>query len=141
MRLSRWCHLFHQDGVSALVNSITLGVVYVPTEELCSFTMGLRSPTDVVDTKFARLLISQGLLVQNQADDEKTFTETRERLRSDISLELLYLLVTDGCNLRCTYCFEETPLLTDPFRTTQMTKETVTKALDLFATMTAQHGN
>ena len=58
-----------------------------------------------------------------------------------MSLELLYLLVTDGCNLRCSYCFEEAPLLTSSFQSTQMTNETIVKALDLFATMTARYGN
>lgn len=141
MRLSRWCHMFHQDGVSALVNSLTLGVVYVSSEEMHAFTETLRSSDNVGETEFAQLLISQGLLVENQTADELAFAKTREQLRSEMSLELLYLLVTDGCNLRCTYCFEETPPLTSPFRPTHMTKETVVKALDLFATMTAQHGN
>ena len=141
MQLSRWCHLFHRDGVSALVNSLTLGAVYVPTEELHALMGKLRSLSDVSENELAQILISQGLLVESQAVDEQTFMEMRKRLKSEMSLELLYLLVTDGCNLRCTYCFEETPSLTGPFQTTQMTKETVTKALDLFATMAAQHGN
>lgn len=141
MQLSRWCHILHQDGVSALVNSLTLGVVYIPTEELHNFMGILRLSGNASETELAQLLSSQGLLVENQAADELTFAEMRERLRSEMSLELLYLLVTDGCNLRCTYCFEETPLLADTFRPTHMTKETVVKALNLFATMTAQHGN
>lgn len=141
MQLSRWCHLLHQDGVSALVNSLTLGVVYVPTEELHTLMEKLRSPNDVGETELAQLLVSQGLLVENQVADEQALTEMREQLKSEMSLELLYLLVTDGCNLRCTYCFEETPLLTGPFRTTQMTGETVVKALDLFAAMAALHSN
>lgn len=141
MQLSRWCHLLHRDGVSALVNSLTLGVVYVPTEELHTFMMSLRSSNNISNTELAQLLVSQGLLVENQAVDERTFMEIRERLRSEISLELLYLLVTDGCNLRCTYCFEETPSLTGPFRPTYMNEKTVIRALNLFSTMTARHGN
>lgn len=141
MQLSRWCHLFHRDDISALVNSLTLGVVYVPTEELQNFIETLRSSDDISETELAQLLVSQGLLVEDQAADELTFAKMREQLGSKMSLELLYLLVTDGCNLRCTYCFEETPLLAGPFRTTQMTKETVIRALDLFATMAAQYGN
>lgn len=123
------------------MNSLTLGVVYVPTEELHTFKEKLRSPNNIGETELAQLLVSQRLLVENQAVDKRAFTEVREHLKSEMSLELLYLLVTDGCNLRCTYCFEETPSLTGPFRTTQMTKETVIKTLDLFAAMTAQYGN
>lgn len=141
MQLSRWCHLLHQDGVSALVNSLTLEVVYVPTEELHTLMEKLCSSNDVGEKELVQLLVSQGLLVEKQAVDERAFTEMREQLKSEMSLELLYLLVTDGCNLRCTYCFEETPSLTGPFRPTHMNKETVIKALDLFAAMTAQYGN
>ncbi len=141
MQLSQWCYIFHQNGISALVNSLTLGVVYVSAEELHAFMEKLRLLNDVGETELAQLLVSQGLLVENQVVDDRAFTKMREQLKSEMSLELLYLLVTDGCNLRCTYCFEETPLLTGSFRPTQMTKETVVKALDLFATMTAQYGN
>ncbi len=141
MQLSRWSHLLHRDGVSALVHSLTLGVVYVPTEELLPFLEELRSPGGMDETELTRLLVSQGLLVEEQAADERVFMETRERLKSDISLELLYLLVTDGCNLRCTYCFEETPAIDGPFRPVHMDKETVIKAVDFFAMMTARYGN
>jgi uncharacterized protein len=141
MRLSRWCHSFSRGGVSALVNSLTLEVIYVPTEELHYLMTKLDSSNDVGDTELVRLLVSQGLLVESQAVDERTFSKLRQQLRSEMSLELLYLLVTDGCNLRCTYCFEDTPSLTRPFRSSKMTKETVVKALDIFATMSARHGN
>lgn len=141
MQLSRWCHTLHQNGVSALVNSLTLGVIYVPTKELDALTEKLHSSNDIGEKELVQLLVSQGLLVENQAVDEQAFTEMRAHLKSEMSLELLYLLVTDGCNLRCTYCFEETPSLMGPFRPTHMDKETVIKALDLFAAMTAQHGN
>ena len=141
MQLSRWCHTLHQDGVSALVNSLTLGVVYVPTEELDTFMASIRLPNDAGETELAQLLVSQGLLIEHQAANEQVFAKIRERLKAEISLELLYLLVTDGCNLRCTYCFEETPQLTGLFRSKHMSKETIVKALDLFATITAQHGN
>lgn len=88
MQLSRWCHLLHQDGVSALVNSLTLGVVYVPTEELHALLKKLGSQNDVGEIELAQLLASQGLLVENQAADERTFTEMREQLKSEMSLEL-----------------------------------------------------
>lgn len=115
--------------------------MYIPTKELQVFMEIIHSSSNIDEKELVQLLVSQGLLVENQVIDEQAFTETREQLKSKISLELLYLLVTDGCNLRCTYCFEETPPLMGPFQPTQMTKETVVKALDLFATMTTRHGN
>lgn len=141
MQLSRWCHVLHRNGVSAFLNKLNFGVVYVPTDELHDYTEKLRSSRDMSDDELTQLLVSQGLLVENQFEDERTFIDVRDRLKSRISLELIYLLVTDGCNLQCTYCFEETPSLSGPFRTTKMTGETIIKALDLFATIVAQSGS
>lgn len=141
MQLSRWCHILHQGDVSALVNSLNFEVVYVPTGELCVFMEALRSPDSVNETELAQILTSKGLLVADQAADELTLAGIRNKLRADISLELLYLLVADGCNLRCTYCFEEAPPTTSAFCSTQMTIETVIRSLDLFALMISRHGN
>ena len=141
MQLSHWCYIFHQEDISALVNSLTLEVVYIPTEDLCSFMEKSHSSKIIEDNELQQILVSQGMLVENRVADELTFSRIREQLRSEMSLELLYLLVSDGCNLRCKYCFEETPSLMDPFRSTLMNKEIVGKALDLFAMMTTRHGN
>jgi uncharacterized protein len=123
------------------VHSLTLGVVYVPTEELQSLITRLPSTDSPSEDETLSLLVSQDLIVENAEEDERLIVKIRDRLKAAISLELLYLLVTDGCNLRCTYCFEETPSLAGKFRSTRMDSETVTKSLDLFAEMATHRGN
>ena len=86
MQLSRWCHILHQDGVSALVNSLTLGVVYVTTEELQTFMKNLHAPDYVGEDELSQLLVSQGLLVENKMADERALTEIRAHLKSEMSL-------------------------------------------------------
>jgi uncharacterized protein len=63
----------------------------------------------------------------------------RERLLAEQRLDLMYLLLTDGCNLRCAYCFEDTPN-SKGFTPSMMKQETATAALQFFGRMTATHG-
>ncbi len=130
-----------QGEVSALVHSLTLGVVYVPSCELQAFKEELRSSANGGEGELKNSLVSQGMLVVNDVDDEENFIRLRDQLRSKMSLEMMYLLVTDGCNLRCTYCFEESPSVSGSFRAMHMSEEAVVKSLDLFASMTARYGN
>ncbi len=141
MRLSRWCHPFERDGVVALFHTLTLQVAYLASADFAAITRQIAVNGAPDDPDVSEGLRSLGMLVDADADDDALFAQTYAALRSAISLELLYLLVTDGCNLRCTYCFEETPGVASDFRTTRMTHETVRASLDLFAAMTARHGN
>ena len=141
MLLSKYCHVFQREDISALVNSLTLEVVYVLTKDLSIFREKLNLLEITEKDELYQVLVSQGMLVENWEADDFAFSKMQGQLRSEISLELLYLLVSDGCNLRCKYCFEETPSLAEPFKSTLMNKETVIKALDLFAMKTKHHGN
>lgn len=141
MQRSRWCHMFQRDGVNALVHALTLEVIYLSTD-LAEALLASPSNEGGSNTRESHeLLVSKGFLVESSEADEQHLVHIRQELRSSISLELLYLLVTDGCNLRCTYCFEDSPQTVGKFRATQMTSETATKSLDLFAEMAAKHGN
>ncbi|MFH0928337.1 MAG: radical SAM protein [bacterium] len=141
MKLSPWCHLMRRDDVSALVHALTLEVIYFPTEDLNDLLTKLDAPNSPEERDLVELLTSKKMLVDNAAAPETQIIELREKLQAEISLELLYLLVTDGCNLRCVYCFEETPGVAGKFKSVQMDTATVKKAIDLFAVMTAKHGN
>ncbi|MEK7637589.1 MAG: radical SAM protein [Patescibacteria group bacterium] len=73
------------------------------------------------------------------ADEMEELYHLRQRLVDDIHLELMYLLVTDACNFRCRYCFENTPVAPS-FRPSMMTRETVEQALQRFADWTNLYG-
>ena len=141
MKLSQWCHSFEKNGITALVHSLTLGVVFIKTNELKKFLRNLTESQQKTSNRLSKILISQGLLIQHPCEDEELLIRIREKLKSELSVELLYLIVTDGCNLRCKYCFEESPKSNKPFKAMKMDEETLLKAIDLFAKTTALYGN
>lgn len=147
VQISRWCHTFTRNGVMALFNSLTLEVSFLPEQEGKTLLTFLRSPQPRQETLKQYLaeeefqsLLEQSILTTDPEQDAERIVKIREKLRDEISLELMYLLVTDWCNLRCTYCFEETPAVIKGFRPTHMTPEIAAKAVALFAKLTKQYG-
>jgi uncharacterized protein len=88
----------------------------------------------------ARLLKKEKLLVVQENSDSNFLCETRERLKKEETLEIMYLLLSDQCNLSCTYCFEDSPVKSAQFKPTLMSKEVAKKAIDLFASLTVKYG-
>ena len=138
MKFSRWFHVLQRGDIAALVNSITLDVIYVPREDWHGL---VENPYAGYLNEMKELFVSRGVLVNDQDPEERLLDNTRDELKSEVTLELLYLLVTDGCNLRCKYCFEESPTLSGSFKAVHMDEATVIKAVDLFAMMARQYGS
>ncbi|MDI6780386.1 MAG: radical SAM protein [Bacteroidota bacterium] len=147
IRFSRWTHRFERGDIVAFFNSISLGLVFVSKDLGTRFGECFKKPLFKTEAKttfsgeLIESLIDEGILVLEDWDDEKQFIELRKKLLRESTLELMYLLVTDRCNLRCEYCFEETPLMKKSFVPTHMTDEVAKHAIDLFARLIVQHGN
>lgn len=144
-RLSVWSHCFFHGGVAALYHVLTMEVLYLP--QVVGETI-FRGGRDVrsSDTWFEEvgdvlpLLIEKGFLVAPDHDDHVDLETRRIALAANQPLDVMYLLVTDGCNLRCTYCFEESPGAPQ-FRARQMDERTVDAAIDTFARLTKRYGS
>jgi len=145
-RFSRWCKYFIQDNTIAFWHSISLAVVFLPRvigkKILPLFR--LAKPIDEIiaeigDREMA-LLKREELLVLRENDDFSFLRETRERLKKEETLEIIYLLLSDRCNLSCAYCFEDSPTKSAQFKPTLMSKEVAKKAIDLFASLIAKYG-
>lgn len=147
VRLSRWCHLFDRHGVTAFFNAVSMGLAFVP-EDIGTTLVRLinehRPMTEIentVGTATIGILKEEGILVAEDGTDDANFEVVRQELLRDVTLEIMYLVVTDHCNLACRYCFEETPAQTVPFKPAHMDIGTAKAAIDLFAAMTARYGN
>lgn len=140
MRFSKYVHTFHREGVSAIFHALTFEVAYLSTENLVELQ---NNPQDI-KRDFAELhemLKEAGFFVDESTDEEASFEELRTRMLKSISLELLYLLVTDGCNLRCSYCFEDAPHGANTTRASAMSTSTIRRSINIFSKMSQRHGN
>jgi uncharacterized protein len=142
--LSKWCKSFVQGDEVALFHVLLFGLVFMSKSDkewLFKHKNGV-SFDDVV-LRFGEssdLLIANGLLVESLESDEGLIQSMRFDLSQNIYLDLMYLLLTDGCNLKCRYCFEDTPNAPS-FHAKHMTKQVAIAALHSFARLTQKYGS
>jgi len=132
-RLSRFAHFYRLDGSLVVYNALKLGVVIL-SPELEPIIKALSTPklgqeillSDDLCSKLEKLEI-----IVPEDYDENLAREPFVRVLDDLPIGVLYLVLTDNCNLRCKYCFE-----TDGCSTSQkntMTPIVAKIGLDLFA--------
>lgn len=146
-KVSRWSNAFVRGDIAALFHSISLARLFIPkdigsslislkgqilTEEALVAVSG--NNRDVFDH-----LKTEGFIVPSDADEMKYLADTRDKLLLDVSLEKMYLLLTDACNMACAYCSEEIKEL-HHFRAKYMTTETIDRSLECFARLTRLYG-
>ncbi len=139
-RLSRWCMYFEREDIMAFWHSINFALVFLPKpigQKLISSNFDLK---EIEDDLFGKLQ-KENLIVNCDYDEMQELVKVRERFLENKNLEIMYLLLTDFCNLKCKYCFEETPLLvSSPVPMTNMDISTVNRSIDLFADLTTKYG-
>jgi len=145
-KISRWIFFYEKKGVLALWNSLNFNLVFF-SSQIKGVLLSLKTiPTTKQDllSVFKQTeinsLIKQGFLVREHLNEMIKLRRLRNKLKKEITIEILYLILTDGCNLKCRYCFEETPK-TKNFRVSQMSTITAEKALDFFAEITQKYGD
>ncbi len=136
-RISRWCKFFVREDVVALHHSLNLAVVYL-NKDVGEYIIA--GELHRVTGDILAALLSNKLLVVHDTDEMEELYMLRDRLHREIYLNMMYLLVTDGCNLQCRYCFEETPTVSQSFQACNMDNDTVDRAVTLFAKLTSCYG-
>jgi len=149
-RVSEFCHFISGDGLVALYNSLTLGIVIVDQETAASLE-GLPNgviPSDLAGSLFHKdvgedllqSLLEQKLIIPvGKQTDVLDYAEIQKGLNCK-KIGILYLLTTDACNLACSYCFVESGI-PDGHHYSMMSPETAESAVDLFAVSLANsHG-
>jgi len=138
-RLSKWCHSFKiNNDITALFHSISMSVLYLLSKDFNNLETeaGIKS----LDKDTFNALVEEKFLVLSNYKEFQELISIRDKLLKDISLEMMYLIVTDGCNLRCRYCFEETPCFNLPFNPTLMDVKTANASIDLFVKLAHKYG-
>jgi len=115
-RFSKWVHLYENNGTIAVFHALNIDVVFI-TASVSELISLLRAGTTIDHIRLQRPSIAEdilpilkdlfdrGFITGVHSDDEVVFQKKREEAILPPGLETLYLLLTDSCNLRCSYCF------------------------------------
>jgi len=142
LRFSRWVKQFERGDAVALLHSILLNLVFVSKDIFRKTSLPRRKDILVreIGGQTVEVLLKEGMLVPTDNRDMDLLEKERKKLKEENTLDMMYLLLSDGCNLRCKYCFEDTPE-TKGFKAMCMKKEVVEAAISLFARSTEKYGN
>lgn len=108
--------LFEKDNIYALYDPFSLERLYGDTRLKITYNFFKRPhyfkpffaqyPRDEF-LELCQNLIDKHFLVRNDYDREEPFRKTKSLINLTPELKIIYLLVTDECNLDCKYCFFE----------------------------------
>jgi len=132
LKLSRFAHFIKSEDADhvAVLNALNLGVVVVTSEiaDLLRYRIDQlirKSPVLIEVLKKQRILVPYDFC---ELEDLKIAQE--HLVHSDIGI--LYLILTDICNLGCRYCYFEGPIPVK-YKFSMMDEETARRGVDLFA--------
>jgi uncharacterized protein len=150
-RVSRLSHLFERDGIVALFHALTYEVLYFDTQvkALLSFFEGGSTVSAALDqfpeeqrkdvASAIKELVASELLIAVEVDEMLRIEDAANRLVGFPEISILYLLLTGQCNLRCRYCFVETPHMPTTYKSAMMTREVARLGIDIYAKALAEN--
>jgi uncharacterized protein len=142
-RLSRFAFSFEKNDVVALYHSLKMNTIYIEQGLYHRTIEALRNPNADYDYDISTTITAlrkAEMVVDRDSQEELTLHKIANSLTGKVNISMLYLLLTDSCNLRCSYCFLDSNTASN-FRGTQMSKETVKEALDFFVTMKSNYSD
>jgi len=93
------------DGYTAFYNSLNMELAFVRQEMLDNCEQdGKYQTLDFRMSSFLESMQRMELLIPEESDGYDTYHEYVRALNHP-SINILYLLLTDACNLRCKYCY------------------------------------
>lgn len=145
MRFSRWVKFFNFGEFTALFHSLTLAVSYFPNDaiqELIGIIKSEKQETlsEIFDRDVLDSLLREKIIVPEDTNDHLELLEIRRRLNSNITLDMMYLILSDNCNLKCSYCFEDSPMIEKSFTAMDMENETAIQAVKYFEKISSLYG-
>jgi uncharacterized protein len=151
IRLSLFAHCYTKNNISAVVHSLNHTPVYFDSS-LFSIIEGLRAPSSInvlrsiiPPEKFSSVieiiynLVEAKLIVPEEYDERTYLKSVCNQVIIEPNFNILFLLLTEVCNLKCTYCFIEGGK-PGGYRDSIMTESTVIAAIDAFIKWKTQDG-
>jgi uncharacterized protein len=133
LKQSPFLHIVPMDEeYVALYNSLNLEVAFLKKDFIEQCRQGqIFTSSEPTSERILDQLKKLGLLIDEQADGYELYREYQKVL-DEPAINILYLLLSDACNIRCRYCYFLAPMPRG-YQFSLMKKETAIKALDLFA--------
>ena len=144
-RLSRFCHSFEEDGTIALYHSLRITPVYLPSiiaKSIISVSRDgmtfsqLEKLSEDSNHAFDPLMLLDAKILVVEGDDEKAITFFRDTALEPEPPEIAYFIMTENCNLACTYCYlKNADWQSEKAGLKNMSVEVAKSALDAFCRM------
>ncbi|MCF7820692.1 MAG: SPASM domain-containing protein [Candidatus Pacebacteria bacterium] len=147
-KLSKWCHFFiiKNDAV-AVFHSLSMFVAFFDVNKgnklkaLKTVKHFKKTHISFLDEEDLSLLLDENLIVSSSFDELQQIYDLRENLLKNLRLDLMHLLLTDSCNMKCLYCFEDSPSKPKNFSETMMSEKTASQSIDFFSSLTKRYGS
>ena len=139
LQLSSFCHTFRREEEIALFHTLRIQTSFLKITDEDTFLQAIinRDTISVLTLSddqrlFAEQLLDLGILVSDINKDKQLLEDIREDNLGYPDISILYLLLTDQCNLACKYCFIE-GAIPSGYKFSVMEKSTAKAAVDLFS--------
>lgn len=150
--LSRFAHVYSRDNVFAYYHALRIKPVYVNlqfhnlVQEMISrsehdaFACQLDTTTRNEFCTLTDLLLEYKILSKDIDYDSKILNHFQNNLPNPY-IQIAYFVVTEKCNLACSYCFIENKMDHGTARAKVMSKESAKQGLDFFCRQIAEDSN
>ena len=92
-------------NIIAVFNSLILDIDYISRDE---FKKLEKNEFTLIDSKKISSYLNKGILVNSDEEDQKAYKILYNHYMDDCrKLDFMYLVLAQGCNLGCKYCFLE----------------------------------
>ncbi len=117
-----------ENDIYAVFNTLIMRVIYVNKE---NFNNIINLNFNDISTSLINQLCDSGVLIRNHNVDERAYNLLCEFYKKNSKkIDILYLIITQGCNLGCKYCFLENPSAN--WKNLTMSFDTAQIAIDKF---------
>jgi len=140
MRLSNWIKIYSKNNIQAIYHKLNMSLLFFPEGIIDKLiNADLAKLYEYIGNDATEYLLSERVLVPESYDESKELFNLRDELVTNIRLKMMYLILTDTCNFKCRYCFEETPNYI-PKDSKFMSDDTMIKAINTFSALLDRYG-
>lgn len=144
LKLSRFSHLFQRNEAYQLFNSIFLTSISLNerSKRVIDIFRNTSRPYKVIESfqdsmPLLQTLLDEHFLVNSRANESDVVKELTKKRSDEIDINMMYILLTDKCNLGCEYCFIE-QTMPQSHKFLDMSEATALKAVDLFVKLSRE---